>query len=438
MKSLTGLKEFRNRAYCLLGNGKDGLFDLMDAVITTRSVPSFAELSLSPVFRRQWSSLYKVLGRSQLPAEALMKLYAEHLPQPPQKTQIVLAGDHTAWSRLWSPTLKERTYEHQPQKHPGAKPVTVGQGYSTIVCLPQMQGTWALPLLHERITSFETPLEKAASQLKQVCEVLSERPISLWDSEYGCAPFIQMTADIPCDRLMRLRSNRVLYGPPPEYCGRGRPRKHGEKFKLHEPTTWWHPNEETDVVDDKLGHLRIRRWGELHFYKSADHPMELILVERLDRMGQRTHRPLWLIWTGQKMPALDTLWSLYLRRFCVDHWYRFIKQRLHWCLPHLGTAEQTTVWSHLMPLMTWQLWLGSRHVQDNPLPWQKPLTHQTPGRVANSFASILVNIGTPSLVPKLRGKSPGWPTGRGRTPRPRFPTVKKSYSRPPSKTRVSG
>ena len=74
MKSLTCLKEFRNRAYCILGNGRDGLFDLMDAVITTRSVPSFAELSLSPVFRRQWSSRPLVLGQSQVPTETRMKL----------------------------------------------------------------------------------------------------------------------------------------------------------------------------------------------------------------------------------------------------------------------------------------------------------------------------------------------------------------------------
>ena len=52
MTSFTDLKEFRNRAYNLLGKGKDSLFDLMDAVLTRRGVPSFAELSLSLVFRR--------------------------------------------------------------------------------------------------------------------------------------------------------------------------------------------------------------------------------------------------------------------------------------------------------------------------------------------------------------------------------------------------
>ncbi len=67
---------------------------------------------------------------------------------------------------------------------------------------------------HERITSWQNPIEKAAWQLRQVCRVLSVRPISLWDCEYGCAPFVLKTADIPADKLMRLRSNLCLWTAP--------------------------------------------------------------------------------------------------------------------------------------------------------------------------------------------------------------------------------
>jgi hypothetical protein len=429
MDSFTNLKAFRKRAYTLLGNGKDSVCDLMDAVLTSRGVPSFAELSLSPVFRRAWPSLYKMLERSQPPRQPLMELYVEHLPK---SERVILAGDHTAWPRLWAHTLQERTYEHQPSPSPGSPPVTVGQGYSSLVCVPEMTGSWVLPLLHERITSFESPLTKAADQLKQVCDALDHRPLSMWDAEYGCARFIQLTAEIACDKLMRLRSNRVLYGPPPPYSGRGRPRKHGDKFKLNDPDTWWPPQHQSAIQDDTLGHLRLRGWTQLHFYKTAAVPMQLILVERLDATGQPTHRPLWLIATGEDIPDMETLWRLYLRRFCVDHWYRFIKQRLHWCLPQLSTPEQTAGWSDLMPLMSWQLWLARPAAQDHPLPWQKPLNNQTPGRVANAFASILVAVATPAQEPKPRGKSPGWPTGKKRTPKHRFPTVKKSYSKPKS------
>ena len=432
MESVAELQTFRKRAYGLLGNGRDVLLDLMDSVITSRKLPSFAEVSLSPAFRRQWSSLYKTLERSEPPADKLMRLYRDYLPKG---NRLVLAGDHTAWSRLWSPTLKERTYEHQPAWAPGSKPVTLGQGYSTLVCVPEMSGSWALPLLHERITSFESPLDKAANQLKQVCQGMSERPLSLWDAEYGCARFVQLTADVACDKVMRLRSNRVVYGPPPEYSGRGRPRKHGDKFKLNDASTWWAPTRQRELVDEHLGHLRLRCWDTVHFRKTATHSMQLILVERLDDEGNRTHRPLWLMGTGDTLPTLDSLWQLYLRRFCVDHWYRLVKQRLHWCLPKLGTAAQTEAWSTLMPLMTWQLWLARHDVANHTLPWQKPIPRPTPGRVANGFASLLDSLGTPAEDVKPRGKSPGWPSGKSRTPRKRFPTVKKTYSKPKSKAK---
>ncbi|ASC73177.1 hypothetical protein XM38_041390 [Halomicronema hongdechloris C2206] len=156
--------------------------------------------------------------------------------------------------------------------------------------------------------------------------------------------------------------------------------------------------------------------------------MYLILVERLDASSKRPHRPLWLMAIGEDLPPLEVLWQLYLWRFCVDHWYRFIKQCLHW--PHLATAEQSERWSHLMPLMTWQLWLACQQGAQHCLPWQKLMTQPAPGRVANGFAAILVAVGTPASSPKPRGKSPGWPTGQQRALRPRFPSVRKRYSKP--------
>jgi len=49
------------------------------------------------------------------------------------------------------------------------------------------------------VPCWESPIDKAVWQLKQVCEHLPSRPISVWDSEYGCAPFVLKTTDIPVD-----------------------------------------------------------------------------------------------------------------------------------------------------------------------------------------------------------------------------------------------
>jgi hypothetical protein len=422
------LKQFRTKVYSLLGNGKDALFDLMDAVLVRRSVYSFVELSVSPVFRRKWSSIYEAIEDSLPPGQEWMQLYTAQLPQT---EQLILAGDHTAWPRPNARTLKDRTYEHQAQLLSGGKAVTVGQGYSTIAWVPGTGSSWALPLLHERITSFDSPIAKAAAQLKLVCQHLPKRPISLWDAEYGCASFVKQTGDVAADKLMRLRPNRVLYGAPKAYTGFGRPRVHGDKFKLNDSTTWWLPDQTIEVNHPKLGQLRLRLWCALHFQQSAQHSMNLIRVERLNAPEQRQLKPLWLIWVGKDMPELAQIWHQYLRRFAIDHWYRFIKQRLHWTVPHFATPEQSERWSDLMPQLTWQLWLARTCADDCPLPWQQPSNNAlSPGRVANSFAAILARIGTPAVDPKPRGKSPGWPEGQPRSQRIRDPIVKKGTVKP--------
>jgi hypothetical protein len=194
MTSLDKLEQFRNYTYKILGNGRDALFDLMDAVLTSRSVSSFVELSLSPLFRREWPSIYEALQDGDPPRQILMKQYVEQMPEA---EETILAGDHTAWSRPHAVTLQERTYEHQPQQGVGSKPVTVGQGYSTIAWIAESEGSWALPLLHERITSFENPIKKTSSQLRLVCAEITGSVLFLGDSEYGCAPFLQQTLDAP-------------------------------------------------------------------------------------------------------------------------------------------------------------------------------------------------------------------------------------------------
>lgn len=265
-----------------------------------------------------------------------------------------------------------------------------------------------------------------SQQLRKVCFELKIRPILVVDSQYGCASFIQQTADIPCDKLMRLSSNRCFWGEPTAHSGRGRPRKHGDKFKLNDRPTWHQENEIEFVEHPRLGLLQIQGWHKLHFSQAADQKLSLIRVEQLDSPKSK---PLWLAWHGEQMPSLIEVVRLYLRRFTIEHWYRFAKQRLHWTLPNLGTKEQCDRWSDLMPMMTWELWLAREMMVDNPLPWQKPQVNLTPGRVAQGFGTIIAMIETPASAPKRRGKSPGWQKGKIRTKKLRYPLVKKGKGR---------
>src|ERR687886_2204906 len=93
---LDKLKAFRQEAYKHLGKARDATFELTDAVILTRKAYCLADLSLSPVFRRKWSSVYEALQDTRPQRQKLMKLYIKQIRS---QQRIVLGGDHTAWSR---------------------------------------------------------------------------------------------------------------------------------------------------------------------------------------------------------------------------------------------------------------------------------------------------------------------------------------------------
>jgi hypothetical protein len=416
------LTQFRQRLYEQLGYAKDALFELMDAVLVSSSIVSFVSLSQSPVFRRQWSSIYAALHDGRVSANQLTPLLTAEVERGQQP---LLAGDRTLWPRPEAPTLRERSFGRE-----AGGEITLGHHYSTLAWIPEAQGSWALPLRHERISSFETPLARAAFQLKQVSRALEERPLALYDREYGNGSFVKQTRGISADLLLRLASNRCVWGTPGPYRGRGAPRKHGAKLKFNDPDNWPSPMQTLHLTDAHYGQVKLMHWSGFHFKQTPQQAMEIVRVEVVEPVGQRRKfQVLWLAYVGEAMPELASIWQLYLRRFALEHWYRFAKQRLFWTQPQLSSTQASERWSALMPLLSWQLWLARAQCEDAPLPWQSAQDKLAPGRVATAFASILVAIGTPAQAPKRRGKSPGRAFGTQLNPRPQYPTVKKRAAR---------
>lgn len=291
-KQLNNLIEFRQASYERLGKAKDALFELSDALMVTPSAPSLAHLSLSPLFRRRWPSVYEALQDGTPNREALLHLYSSHVQESVcpalalalTTPRVLLAGDHTVWPRPLARTLSERTYLHQPAVLPGlgGRPVTAGHGYSTLAWIPQEEGSWALPLplLHERVTPEESALDKAAGQLERVRASLPEEVelLGMYDSGYGCAPFVEATSSIECDKVLRLRPNLRLFGPPPPYRGRGPRPKHGPPFKLKDPATWGNTDELLWVDDPQQGWVMVQVWHSLHFRACATQTMSVIRI----------------------------------------------------------------------------------------------------------------------------------------------------------------
>ena len=427
---LSKLAAFRQSVYGCLTRARDALFELIDAVLTSPGLSCFPELSCAPCFRRQWASVYEALQDGQLNAQDLLKLELEQLPLT---ARLLLVGDHTAWGRVQAHTLKDRSFVHQPTPIKGQKPITIGHRYSTLGVVPEASGRWFLPLLHQRIESATTPSTKLAGQLKEVCARLAEqaagRPLGLFDSEYGSGTFLKQTEGIDCDLLFRVKPNRKLRRAAGPYKGRGRYPLHGAVFRLADAQTWHAPDEQWECADEKLGAVKITRWDDLHFEDAPQRAITLLRVERVGaRATRRDPRVVWLGYCGeQKLPSQSQTWRQYLSRYVIEHWYRFIKQSLKWTLPQLATPEQSQLWSSLLLIASWQLWLARQVAQDQPRPWQKPQPAEkmTPGRVQRGMSGVLAAIGTPAQAPKTRGKSPGWTVGRVRTKRTRYAVIKK-------------
>ena len=270
-------------------------------------------------------------------------------------------------------------------------------------------------------------------------------PWFLFDAGYDPVQLTQALGDTRAAILVRLRSGRCFYAEPTTQAWTGRPRRHGYKFACDEPRTWLPPQDDLTAEDAQYGAVRVRAWTGLHPKTHGVHAQRdargrrpivrgtLLLVE-VSRLPQQTRQPqaLWLWWhtpeDADSVPNLDRAWRAYVRRFDVEHTFRFLKQTLNWTLPRVRHPEQADRWTWLVVLAYTQLRLARPLAADQPLPWQRPQPagKLTPERVQRAFSTLLVRLPILACPPKPCGRSPGRPKGKRSGRATRFPAITKA------------
>jgi len=433
MKQFNNLIEFRQAVYDHgLLRFADAQFDLVDALLLSPPIRSFPELSLSHAFRRQWHSAYAAIEEGEQDREWLEHHFIEQIPaQGPQ----IFSLDGTSWLQPAANTLPDRQYVYSPTKMVTSRPIGIGQPYSVLAWAPERHSSWAPSLSVRRVSSEQTDVGVGVEQVKLLCRQRSEEMkkdlhLIVADAKYGNHHFLGPLREELCGTLVRMRRDRVLYGEPGLYSGKGRPRVHGDRFAFKESESWGEPDETVELEDGRWGTVRLRRWDQLHARQDAGTTFSVILVEtHLER--ENPSRPFWLAYQpppGQEAgdQSLATLWYAYQYRWPVEPSIRFRKQYLYWTLPRFQTLERCERWTMLVTLAQWQLFLARDLVQDVRLPWQPAQENLTPERVQQSLGGLFRQIGTPAQPPQPRGKSPGWPKGRPRTRKKRYRVVKKT------------
>ena len=434
--NLNTLQAFRHGLYECLERAADALFNTVDALLTQTQAQSLAQLSLSPFFQRGWPSLYEAFQDGRIATGKLEELFAAFAARPTTGQPLLLGLDSSSITRPRSPTAADRTQVYVPNLPADSTPVTPGWQFSALVVLPEVPSSWDYLLSQRRIASTQTAGQVAAAQLRDLvpCLELPEgvRAIVVADRAYGNGTFLQASSDVDCEKLIRLAKNRVFYRPAPPRTGkRGTPCKDGERFKCDAPETHGPADRVWEGQDEKGHRLLVEAWEHLHLKPARDIAGTVIRVTRFGATdSQRDPRVSWFLWVGQDPAPLTQVWSLYKRRYSHEHGYRFQKQALLWDQPRLRTPEQFERWTLLVAAVQNQLVLARSLVQALRLPWETDKRPATPQQVRRAMAGIVAALGTPAHAPKARGKSPGWPKGRVRTPAPRFPVIKKPKPMP--------
>ena len=115
-------KNFRERIYRFFPSRRDAAMELVDALSSNRTASSVVELSLSPLHRRNYCSITRVLDEylskdaavAQQQKQVLTKLLSSLCPLVQKRRFHLFTVDCTPEPRIFSPTLEDRSYVYAP------------------------------------------------------------------------------------------------------------------------------------------------------------------------------------------------------------------------------------------------------------------------------------------------------------------------------------
>ena len=412
------LAGFRSSFHRCLAPWGDALFELCDAVLCSPApVGSVPALSLEPEFRRSHGSLYKSLADGAMDDALLRQLFVEHAPRG---WPLVFAVDASTWDRCDAECSPERGFHYSASKHSAGKPIVAGWSYQWISQLNWAPDSWTAPLDALRISPSMDAGSATVDQVKRLVGLLPDGedvPLFVFDAGYDGVALGHGLNDTRAQVLVRIASTRVFHpDPEPRRDGTvGRPRRHGPRFALSDQATWPVPDAELTTSDRRYGAVTVQAWHNLHpklhgrgRWRDCDEPPIItgsvirVEVEHLPKPIGHVKKTLWLWWSGEGEPDLDLCWRAYLRRFDIEHTFRFTKGTLGWTTPSLQSPEQADRWTWVVIAAYTQLRLARQLVEDLRLPWEPRCDPEklTPARVRRGFRRLRATLGTPAHLPK--------------------------------------
>ena len=462
---------FRDSLSSLFTKRTQAIMNIIDSLSSNyQGAFTAVQLSENSLFNYNYNSLYKGINQSfptktkkrKQQIKRQQQLIVSTLNIEDKLPFHLLAVDATNLSRTHSPTLIDREFVHKPSSIYGQKPIALGHKYSVLTYLKTDEKTnhnWSIPLSTERITSFSTDSKTAVQQIKVLldnCPQLNSNKllVATADSYYSNQYFLgDLTKEKNLVTLTRSRSSRVFYSLPKiddnQPKRRGHPLWYGDKFDLKDESTWHEVNSEFDTTitnnKNEIIHLNIKSWHNLIMKgdkktKMHDKPFNLLRITLTDEQGNLKFKPMWLIVMGDRKNELSLFdcYKAYLRRFDIEHLFRFAKKKLLLNNYYSTKVKREKNWVNLVFLSYVNLWASRHLAQQVTSDWQKyyqkKMPNQiTPSMVQRDYERIIRTFGKTAPSPKTRGYSSGRKKGTKLSPRLRYPTVKKTATKKKNK-----
>lgn len=447
------------------------LANLVMAVSSAPRASSVTELSLSPCYHYQYSSIGKSIssiGRD-LPGfgRHLNALLGRFHPRTSPSGFWLLNTDASPLLRPYAECLENRGYVYSAPHGVGKnRPVAVGNEFSAIGLSMSTHGwqsgspPWNPPLSMEAIPFEGNRNSFTAGQVNRLLDDSSlpigkSLTVNTLDSNYSSPEYIADTYRQPnLVNIIRMASNRnVWLGLNAEQArsrresnsdSRGASKVYGEKYKLNQVSDWDLPCDEQAAFGIRLKNgktctVRVQAWGAMMIRSKRgksmkDKPFRLCCIQLLDPQTEKPlfKRPLMLgIWgEREKELTLEQVFWAYRARFDIEHFFRFAKQRL--LLDSFQTPDENhqQAWLKVVQMAYWMLWLAQPQAQPKSKKWQQYAYSKTPAysskipspsQVQQQAETIILLFDQEPFLPKVKIKGKGRKKGDIQKKRARHP-----------------
>lgn len=421
---------------------------------------SLVQLSESPLYHFQFSSIFKVIHdlatTSQAYEACKRQILSQCLKYAAEQQQIVLQTDVTPLIKAHSPTLENRQYVKQSNTViKGNKPLSIGYPLSSI----NLSGSsnWSLPLLRGRVPLEETESSYAVSQLKTLVPTLltklsGDLVINTTDSSYTHAAYLSPLFEL--DELVcisRFRSGSKVFTAAPIKAkdkSTGAPKIYEHCFYLRHQTHLYkgktpktgkaYQKVQTTIYDlacsdslqisttTKKGRqiiVQLYKWDDLKLRsKNGDcmkhKPFDLVGVKIVDaQTGELVFkREMFLGIFGKRKKEISLVksYKTYRCRYDIEPSFRFNKQKMFLDAYACESVQHLDNFLLVNQLANWLLYVAADEVAFIPRKWEKNKSNPPPksdklsiARTHRSTERLFLTFEKAPFLPKTSKKGKG-------------------------------